>query len=140
MNRIVILLAASLAFIASGQTARTEDKPKDPLAALEKKLQGAWENGGACIGELTLRADSTFERSRYSPGNNKLSGTWEMRWNALPPRLMLTCKASDERDRHSVGKTVEYKVVQLDAETLALAYENAKEQDGLAARYALVQK
>src|SRR5688572_25898464 len=97
----MLLLLASLAFITSAQTARTADKPREPLVALEKKLHGMWESGRDCVGDLTLRADGTFERLHYSPGNNKLTGTWELRWNALPPTLVLTCKDSDERDRFS---------------------------------------
>ncbi len=121
MTRMVLLLAVSLAFSTSAQTARTADKPKEPLVALEKKLHGAWEaDDMVCVGDLTLRADGTFERQHYSPGNNKLTGTWEVRWNALPPTLVLACKTSNDPD--FVGKTWEFKLTQLDDETLVCQF------------------
>ena len=79
-----------------------------------------WEAGRDCVGDLTLRADGTFERQHYSPGNNKLTGTWEVRWNALPPTLVLTCKTSNDPD--FVGKTWEVKLTQLDDEILAYQF------------------
>ena len=138
MTRMVFLLAVSLTFITSAQTARTGGKAKEPPAALEKKLHGMWECERDCVGDLMLRADGTFERLRYSPGNNKLAGTWEMRWNALPPTLVLTCKTSDEPDRFSVGKIFEVKVIQLNDE--ALAYENPNERGDQPIRFARVKK
>ena len=141
MIRMLSLLAVSLAFITSAQTARTADKPKEPPVALEKKLHGAWEADDMdCVGDLTLRADGTFERKHYSPGNNTLTGTWEVRWNALPPTLVLTCKTSDEPDRFSVGKTLEVKVIQLNDEALAYEYEDPKLRDGQPIRFTRVKK
>jgi hypothetical protein len=137
---MVLLLAVSLAFITSAQTARTADKPKEPPVALEKKLHGAWECERDCVGDLTFRADGTFDRLRYSPGNNKLTGTWEMRWDALPPTLVLTCRTSDESDRFSVGKTLEVKVIQLNDEALAYEYEDPKLRDGQPIRFTRVKK
>ena len=119
MTRTAALLAASLVFIASAQTA---DQPKQPPVALERKLLGEWE-GPACGGELILRADGTFQRLHYSPGNNELTGTWEVRWNALPPTLVLTCKAADHAS--FVGKE-EVKLIQLDDEVLA--YQSGDQQ------------
>jgi len=140
MIRTALLLAVSLAFVTSAQTARTADKPKEPPVALEKKLHGAWECERDCVGDLTFRADGTFDRLRYSPGNYKLTGTWEMRWNALPPTLVLTCKTSNESDRFSVGKTLEVKVVQLNDEALAYEYEDPKLRDGQPIRFTRVKK
>src|SRR5262249_49766144 len=80
MTRMLFLLAVPLAFIASARTARTADKPKEPLVALEKKLHGAWEADDMdCVGDLTLRADGTFERQHYSPGGKQIPGPWEVR-------------------------------------------------------------
>lgn len=119
MTRMVLLFAVSLAFITFAHTGRTADKPKEPPVALEKKLHGAWEADDMdCVGDLTLRADGTFERQHS--GNNELSGTWEVRWNSLPPTLVLTCKASDDPD--FVGKTREFKLAQLDDETLVCQF------------------
>lgn len=135
MVRTAVLLAASLVFIASAQTADTQ--PKDPLVALERKLHGEWK-GGLCMGELTLRADGTFERQHYTPGSIALTGTWEVRWKSLPPTLALTCKTSDEPGRRDVGKTSEVKLVQLDDE--ALAYEDPEYLGGQPVRYTRVKK
>ena len=107
--------------------------------ALEKKLHGAWEADGLdCVGDLTLRADGTFERQHYSPGNNKLTGTWEVRWNALPPTLVLTCKTSNDPD--FVGKTSEVKLTQLDDETLAYEFPGGPNPGVGMHRYKRVKK
>ena len=124
----LIALAASLIVIASA-SAEACDKPKETPITLERKLHGQWESG-PCVGELTLRPDGTFERSHYSPGGNKLTGTWAVRWNALPPTLSMTCEASDEPN--FVGKTSEFKLTQLDDDTLA--YERP-ETPGKPVRY-----
>ena len=123
------VLAASLVCIASSQS---EDMSKESPVDFNRKLHGEWK-GGACMGELTLRADGTFERQHFSPGNNHLTGTWEVLWGALPPTLVLTCKTSDRADL--VGKRSEIKLVQLDEE--ALAYQYPGEQP---ARYTRVRK
>lgn len=90
---------------------------KAPVAR-ERMLHGAWQ-GGDCVGELILAADGTFERQHYSPGNNKLTGTWKVRWNALPPTLVLNCTASDDPE---YVRQEEVKLVQLDDESLAFGY------------------
>lgn len=120
MIRMPVFLAASLVFIAFAQAA---DNPNDAAAALERKLHGAWK-GGPCHGELILKADRTFERRHYSPGNYNLTGTWKVRWDALPPTLVLNRKTSDGPG--SVGKTSEVKLVQLDDEVLAYQFRSEK--------------
>ncbi len=92
MIRIATAITASFVLMAFAEAA---NKPEDGPVALERKLHGQWQ-GGPCAGELTLRADGTFEREHYSPGNRKLSGTWAVRWDALPPALALTCKKKTE--------------------------------------------
>jgi hypothetical protein len=116
MIRTAVFLAVSFVFITSAQTA---DNPKEGPPALERKLHGEWI-GGPCVGELTLAADGSFERRNYSPGGNKLTGNWELQWNALPPTLVLSCKTSDDPDY--VGKTSKFKLIQLDDEALALGH------------------
>jgi hypothetical protein len=113
-----LLLVAGLATAFVVPIPVAPEKSGKDLASLERRLHGTWK-GGACIGELTLRADGTFERQHYSPGNNRLTGTWEVVWHALPPTLVFTCKTSDAPDRIKVGETQEFKLIQLDDETFA---------------------
>jgi uncharacterized protein (TIGR03067 family) len=113
MIRTAVLLAASLVFITSAQT---EDKPEEAAVALERKLYGGWE-GGPCQGDWIYRPDGTFRARNYTPGGNRLTGTWAVRWDALPPTLVRTCKTSDDLDL--VGKTWDAKLVQLDDKALA---------------------
>jgi hypothetical protein len=126
MIRTGVFLVASLVFIAS---ARTADKPNAGPADLERKLHGEWK-GGLCDGDWTFSPDGTYKVQRYSPGNNKLTGTWEVRWNALPPTLVLTCKTSDAPDRIKVGEKTEVKLIQLDDDALAYQYLSQYQQLG----------
>ena len=66
---------------------------------------------------MTLRGNGTFARRHYGPDNQALSGTWKVRWDALPPTLVLTCTDADHPG--DIGTVQEVKVVQLDAATLA---------------------
>jgi hypothetical protein len=123
------ILAASLVCLASSQS---EDLSKEAPVDFNRKLYGEWQ-GGPCMGELTVRTDGTFERRHYSPGNNQLTGTWQVRWNATAPILVLTCKTSDDPDR--IGTRFEVKLVQLDDETLTYQYPGQQP-----ARYTRVEK
>src|SRR4051794_11555307 len=89
---------------------------RQPTPVIEQKLVGEWTKGGACIGDITFRADGTYERKHFSPGNNTLTGRWKVRWDALPPTLVLICEQSDRMD--FVGKTWEVKITRLDDEGL----------------------
>jgi len=128
MLRTAVTLAASLVFVTSAQTA---DKPQEAqpaagmtvLVALERKLHGGWV-GGPCQGDWIYRPDGTFQARNYTPGGNRLTGTWEVRWDALPPTLARTCKTSD--DPRLVGKMWDAKLVQLDDKGLAYQYEEAR--------------
>lgn len=133
MIRMALLLAAFLV-VSSAQTA---DKPKETPSAVEQKLHGEWK-GGLCMGELILRADGTFMRQHYTPGNIKLTGTWKLIWNALPPTLALTCETSDEPGARDVGRTSKIKLVQLDDENLA--YEDPEYQGGQPILYTRLKK
>lgn len=90
-----------------------------PKPAVESKLHGEWK-GGACMGQITFKADGTYERKNWSPGNNALAGTWSVRWDALPPTLVMTCKTSDFQGY--VGKTEEVTLLRLDADVLVYQY------------------
>src|SRR4051812_31118399 len=66
------------------------------LDAIERKLHGAWRSESACGGTLTFRPDGTYEHKFQGPGGDTSSGTWVLRWDALPPTLVLTCKVSTD--------------------------------------------
>ena len=97
----------------------------EALAALEKKLLRTWW-GPACGGDFTFHADGTFDVRSFTPGQNVLTGTWSLRWDALPPTLLLTFKTSDFKKRYPgepeykyVGKTLEAKLLELSSDALA---------------------
>jgi uncharacterized protein (TIGR03067 family) len=128
-------LLAALVFITSGLAA---DQPKGAPVAPERMLHGEWK-GGPCMGDYNFNPDGTFELQHFSPGNNQLTGTWEVRWNALPPTLIVTCQTSDAPDRLPVGMTWEVKLVQLDDENLA--YQHLDQYPGgYTDRYKRVEK
>jgi len=97
-----------------------KERGKD-LAALEQKMLGVWQGGG-CDGRLVLRADGTYELTDYGPAGQKFAGTFRVRWDALPPTLVLTCKTS--RVQELVGKTTEVRLVKLDDKNLVVEYVN----------------
>ena len=113
-------------------------KPETAQAALEKKLHGEWKGENACLGDLTLRADGTFERRHHSPGNNTLAGIWAVHWDALPPTLALTCKTSD--NPNAIGKTVEVKLIRLDDAALGYHYANETKVSPFTWSYSRVKK
>jgi hypothetical protein len=102
------------------------------LAALEKKLLRTW-SGPDCGGDFTFNADGTFNVRSFTPGQNTLTGTWSLRWDALPPTLLLTFKTSDfkrtypnEPDYKYVGKTVEAKLLELSSDALVFKAPNTE--------------
>jgi len=102
------------------------------ITALERKLLGPWR-GPACGGDRTYHADGTFSVAYFTPGQNNLTGTWSMRWDALPPTLLLTYKTSDIRtqdpDRiefEHLGKTREAKIHELNGEILVYQFPGDK--------------
>lgn len=98
------------------------DAGKPP--AVEAKLHGQWQ-GGPCQGTFTFKPDGTYELTGWSPGGYRLTGTWAMRWDALPPTLVLTCKASS--DKGYVGTKWEVKVGELNGQALSIAFDSPKE-------------
>jgi hypothetical protein len=107
-----------------GTTAAPAGPAGSGPAALERLLRGTWV-GGDCGGELTLRANGTFARRHYGPDNQALSGTWKVRWDALPPTLVLTCTDADWAGE--IGTVREVKVVQLDAAALSYQWPGVAE-------------
>lgn len=118
MKRVIIAATAVL-LLGLGESVWAEE-PRQDLAALEEKLHGAWDGQGPCDGGLLLRADGTYERTRFGPAGSNATGTWELRWDALPPTLVLTYATFDDPDY--VGTTYEVKLIQLDDENLVLRY------------------
>ena len=130
MIPIAALFAASLLpATAAPPAGRAAGAP----VALERKLWGTWR-GGPCMGDLTLRANGTFERRHYTPANRTRSGTWAVRWDALPPTLVLTCTDADWAGE--IGTVREVKVVQLDASALSYQWPGLAEP----ARYSRPKK
>ncbi len=96
----------------------------DALAALEQKLLGTWR-GLPCEGDYTFNPDGTYTLANFTPGQNTLTGTWSIRWDALPPTLLLNCKTSDFKKKFPdwpeyeyLGKTQEVKLLELNNDTL----------------------
>ena len=112
---------------APATNAAVAEKGND-LAALEQMLFGTWY-GPDCGGDYTFHADGTFHVRRFSPGNNNLTGSWAIRWDALPPTLLLTYKTSDVKTRSPdwpeyeyLGKTREPKILELNGEILVYQF------------------
>jgi hypothetical protein len=105
------------------------------LAALEKKLLGTWFCG-PCVGDYTFSADGTYEFKNYTPGDNTLTGTWSLRWEALPPTLVLICKTSDFKKRAPAqpeyeyfGKALELQVLELNGDHFAFRFPKDKKAE-----------
>ena len=93
---------------------------------MEKRLLGTW-NGPACGGDYTFNADGTFDVQNFTPGRNRLTGTWFVRWDALPPTLVVTCKTCDftkmdptRPEYRYLDKAREFKLLELNGDALAL--------------------
>src|SRR5437870_7687927 len=92
-----IVAAASVLLVSLAQVVLAGPPGKErgkELAALEQKLVGAWEGQTGCAGNYLFRADGTYELKMYGPVPIDLAGTWKVRWDALPPTLVLTCKTA----------------------------------------------
>jgi hypothetical protein len=148
---IALLLRAAAAPTAAGEseargptTAPAQKAPPasqpagtakgEQLAALERMLLGTWQ-GPACGGDYTFRADGTYDVRSFTPGQNHLTGTWSLRWDALPPTLVLTCKTSDIRKRDPgrpeyeyFGKPLEVKLLELSSERLVYRFPDGKQE------------
>ena len=92
------------------------------LAALERKLLGAWEGKTGCDGHFVFREDGTYTLKGFGPAAHDSAGTWKVRWDALPPTLVMTCK--DSGIPEEVGTVREVKLIKLDDNGLAIKYAN----------------
>jgi hypothetical protein len=105
----ILLLAAALT--AAAFPTPLSPKPNKDLTALEEKLHGSWKGQGGCTGEIVFRPNGTYARQHYGPVNQSSSGKWEVRWDALPPTLILKQDAADDDEEASVR---EFKIIKLD--------------------------
>ena len=134
--KMVIVPAAAVLLVGLAHVVLAEPPGKErgkELAALEQKMLGAWKGQTGCAGNFLFRADGTYELTEYGPGPYDSAGTWKVRWDALPPTLVLTCKTSEIPDE--VSKTTEVKLIRLDDESLAVKHANPDVD-----RYARVKK
>jgi len=82
---------AAVFFIAVSSTVLAADPPKaTELAALEKKLVGAWIGQGGCDGRMVFQADGTYHVTEWTVGLIWGTGTWKIDWSELPPTLILS--------------------------------------------------
>jgi len=117
-----LLFAVVFGLVAVRRTC-SEEEPSAALVALETLLHGNWDGLG-CDGEMTFRADGTYEARHVGPSGWNSSGTWDVRWDALPPTLVLARKTSDAPGYS--GTTLEVKIVELDKARLVFGFGENK--------------
>ena len=137
MGKVIFAAAAMLALsLAQGVFAEPPEKEREKeFVTLQQKLLGMWEGQGGCNGRLTIREDGRFDLTGYGPGNSSRTGTWKVRWDALPPTLVFTYKNSGKPDEAS--KIMEVKLIKLDDKNLTIEYAN---KNSLSGKYNRVQK
>jgi hypothetical protein len=115
------LVASGLAIAGTRANLPQASEAVNDLAALTAKLHGEWNGQGPCEGRIVFQANCTYERIHHGPGGVNSTGTWKVRWDALPPTLILRCKTSD--DPAKCGQTLEVKLIQLDDGDFAYQYQ-----------------
>lgn len=125
--KMVLVLAAAVLWVGLAQAVWAETPEKEltalePRTALEEKLIGAWQGRIGCDGHFVFRPDGTYDLTGYGPGAEECAGTWQVRGDALPAILALTCKTADFPE--AVGNTKELKLIKLDDQSLAVEYAN----------------
>lgn len=108
-----VLVAVFAPVGASAPVPADRAKVEKELAAVATKLHGSWQ-GGPCEGEVTFRADRTYEWTGIGPGGNRHEGTWTLRGDPARPTLVMACKKADELALE--GKTTELAVVRVGEE------------------------
>ena len=82
---------AAIFFVGVSSTLTAGDPAKsNNLAALEKKLVGAWIGQGGCDGKMVFQADGTYHVTEWTVGLIYGTGTWKIEWSELPPTLVLS--------------------------------------------------
>ncbi len=117
--RVCVFFLTMVLGLVNGASVWSADESAETLVALERLLRGDWDGCGPCDGEITFRADGTYQWRYVGPAGDSRAGTWDVRWDALPPTLVLTCKTSE---KGRVGKPFEVKLVELNKETLVFGY------------------
>jgi hypothetical protein len=140
--KTTIAACALVALLASAAAA--PPVPGEPPAKaagpgeVGRLMLGAWQ-GGSCMGDYQFGDDGTYVLSNYTPGGNTLTGTWSIRWDALPPTLVLLCKTSDIKTKGGrphpdrieyeyLNKPLEVKLIELNAEHLVFLMPDGKTQ------------
>lgn len=82
-------------------------KAEKELAALVKKLHGAWI-GGPCEGIITLREDGTYAWTGIGPGGDQHEGKWALRGDPAQPTVVMESRKSFDV---TLKGTVELRVV-----------------------------
>jgi len=132
MNATLVLCGLTTLVLQIATIAPAHDGPayepaapgkNDELDALEQKLLGRWK-GPACGGDYTFNPDGTFDLQHYTPGNHTITGSWSVRWDALPPTLVLVCNKSDSPEY--VGIVLEPKLVELNSEGFAYRFPDTE--------------
>jgi hypothetical protein len=100
----------------------SQGTPVKDVTPLERKLHGVWKGQGGCDGIIVFESDGTYRRTHFGPGNRSNSGTWEARWDSLPPTLILQCTKSKLNDE--IGKAFELKIIKLDDSTFSYTFLN----------------
>ncbi|MFN0022170.1 MAG: hypothetical protein ACKVP0_28305 [Pirellulaceae bacterium] len=117
--------SAAVLMVGLVQLVSAEPPAKGPgkeLVALERIMLGAWQGQEGCSGRYLFNADGTYELKGFGPGGDETAGTWKVRWDALPPTLVLTCKASESDE--DIGKETKVKLLQLDDASLTIEYDS----------------
>jgi hypothetical protein len=96
-------------------TAPAIDFRREP-GGVEKVLLGGWHGTASCQGDVTFRADGTYSWIHFGPGDATVAGSWAIRWDALPPTLVMTPTASTDKDY--IVLKAEVKVLRLDDKSL----------------------
>jgi hypothetical protein len=123
--KTLIVPAAVVLFIGVAQAVLAAPPTKEPgkeVAGLEKKLLGDWQGYEGCSGKYAFRADGTYKLTNFGPGGDGSAGTWKVRWDALPPTLVLTCKESELDEE--IGKDTKLMLLELNDAILTLEYEH----------------
>ena len=80
---LAVLTATGFAAPVPAERAKAERE----LAALGTKLHGRWHGEGGCVGNLTFRADGTYEWTHRGPGGHTDTGAWAVRGEPMAPVL-----------------------------------------------------